>query len=538
MPIDVSARPARGVIVTGGTGALGRALVRVLLAAGRAGRGAVPRRADEWRALQEEAGAGAALFGDDGRPRPTRRAPGRSSTRPRRRLGVLDGVALVAGGWAGRHELRRGARRRVGPRCCGPTSTPSPTSAARRSPTCAKHGGSVVAVGSRAAETGGARDGRLRRLEGGGPRPRPRARARERRTAASASTPSCPGTIDTPANRRAMPGADRSKWTSPDAIARVMAFLLSPESAPTTGALVPVDAPGLSSLSATGSGRSASPATRRRRPSPRGRGRRGGARGRSDGGSGRAPSGRTGGALGAEERPGLAALARGQVAGEGLRRLAGGGRRAARRSARRSGIRPAAAEGAPIGANVSSPAPLGGRAGDVVRWAPWRSTPPRPASGSTSRPRSASSPPPPSSPSRRRSSPAPPSARSSRPATCGRRPRAPSLPTRRPASWPPCSTPGSRSPRASSSRCTSTHRRPLLAAFLDALGLPHEDGVLKEEADAAAPVTVEKAKAAIGGPRVLPAGEVRTYLNTLWLQDPERWAALEAAVEEAPRVKI
>jgi hypothetical protein len=25
---------------------------------------------------------------------------------------------------------------------------------------------------------------------------------------------------------------------------------------------------------------------------------------------------------------------------------------------------------------------------------------------------------------------------------------------------------------------------------------------------------------------------VRTYLNTLWLQDPERWAAVEAVAEE------
>jgi NAD(P)-dependent dehydrogenase (short-subunit alcohol dehydrogenase family) len=40
-----------------------------------------------------------------------------------------------------------------------------------------------------------------------------------------------------------MPDADRSRWTSPDAVARVILFLLSPESAPTTGALVPVDAP-------------------------------------------------------------------------------------------------------------------------------------------------------------------------------------------------------------------------------------------------------------------------------------------------------
>jgi len=73
------------------------------------------------------------------------------------------------------------------------------------------------------------------------------------------------------------------------------------------------------------------------------------------------------------------------------------------------------------------------------------------------------------------------------------------------------------------------HRRALLGAFLDALSLPHEDGVLKEEADAAPPVTPEKAKAAVGTLASFPAGEVRTYLNTLWLQDPERWGALEGA---------
>jgi NAD(P)-dependent dehydrogenase (short-subunit alcohol dehydrogenase family) len=38
-----------------------------------------------------------------------------------------------------------------------------------------------------------------------------------------------------------MPSADRSGWTSAEAVARVVAFLLSGDSAPTTGALVPVD---------------------------------------------------------------------------------------------------------------------------------------------------------------------------------------------------------------------------------------------------------------------------------------------------------
>jgi len=49
-----------------------------------------------------------------------------------------------------------------------------------------------------------------------------------------------PGTIDTPANRRAMPGADHDRWTPPEEIARVVLFLASPDSAPVNGAAVPV----------------------------------------------------------------------------------------------------------------------------------------------------------------------------------------------------------------------------------------------------------------------------------------------------------
>ncbi len=73
-------------------------------------------------------------------------------------------------------------------------------------------------------------------------------------------------------------------------------------------------------------------------------------------------------------------------------------------------------------------------------------------------------------------------------------------------------------------------RRPMLAAFLDLLGIPHEDGVLKEEAGALAPPTAEKAKAAVLGllERFAPP-EVETYVNALWLQDPEYWGALASS---------
>jgi NAD(P)-dependent dehydrogenase (short-subunit alcohol dehydrogenase family) len=49
-----------------------------------------------------------------------------------------------------------------------------------------------------------------------------------------------PSVIDTPANRAAMPGADFDKWVKPAEIAGVIAFLLSEDSAPTSGAAVPV----------------------------------------------------------------------------------------------------------------------------------------------------------------------------------------------------------------------------------------------------------------------------------------------------------
>jgi hypothetical protein len=76
-------------------------------------------------------------------------------------------------------------------------------------------------------------------------------------------------------------------------------------------------------------------------------------------------------------------------------------------------------------------------------------------------------------------------------------------------------------------------RRALLGAFLDALRLPHEEGILKEEADAEPPVDAAGARAALGALSAFPAEEVRTYLNTLWLQDPGRWQALEGLYSPA-----
>jgi NAD(P)-dependent dehydrogenase (short-subunit alcohol dehydrogenase family) len=49
-----------------------------------------------------------------------------------------------------------------------------------------------------------------------------------------------PSTIDTPANRAAMPNADHASWPRPAELAEAIAFLASPENTVTSGALLPV----------------------------------------------------------------------------------------------------------------------------------------------------------------------------------------------------------------------------------------------------------------------------------------------------------
>ena len=49
-----------------------------------------------------------------------------------------------------------------------------------------------------------------------------------------------PSIIDTPANRTAEPDADTSRWVPPEQVAAVIRFLCSDDSAPTSGAAIPV----------------------------------------------------------------------------------------------------------------------------------------------------------------------------------------------------------------------------------------------------------------------------------------------------------
>jgi hypothetical protein len=76
-------------------------------------------------------------------------------------------------------------------------------------------------------------------------------------------------------------------------------------------------------------------------------------------------------------------------------------------------------------------------------------------------------------------------------------------------------------------------QRPMMAAFLDALGVKHEDGLIADEELAAPPA--EKLQAAVKSlSTTYPSEDVALYLSTLVWQDPETWSALAEMPEVRP----
>jgi len=64
-------------------------------------------------------------------------------------------------------------------------------------------------------------------------------------------------------------------------------------------------------------------------------------------------------------------------------------------------------------------------------------------------------------------------------------------------------------------------QRPMMEAFLDALGISHENGLIQEDDVKPATEKVAPAVAQIAGQ--FPRDDVTLYLNTLLCQDPDTW---------------
>jgi NAD(P)-dependent dehydrogenase (short-subunit alcohol dehydrogenase family) len=243
MPPPPADRP-RTALVAGGTGALGRAVVDVLLERGE--RVAVPYVADhEADALR----AARAAEIDAGRLRLSRS----DVTDPDALAALLDVATAdwgplwlacsTAGGFAGgdtveglddlgvlEAQLRLNLRTafvvaREGLRHMGPA------------------GGRVVLVGSRVARRPVAGQAAYA-VSKAAVHTLVETLAVELRGSGRTANAVVPTIIDTPGNRAALPDADRSRWVPPRALAEVIAWLGSPEAWAVSGALIPVPGDG------------------------------------------------------------------------------------------------------------------------------------------------------------------------------------------------------------------------------------------------------------------------------------------------------
>lgn len=104
--------------------------------------------------------------------------------------------------------------------------------------------GRIIAIGSRAAENPGANVGAYSASKAALVS-LIRTVAIENKDAGITANVILPGTMDTPANRKAMPGADTSQWVQPASVASLIAWLASDGGKDVTGSSIPVYGKGL-----------------------------------------------------------------------------------------------------------------------------------------------------------------------------------------------------------------------------------------------------------------------------------------------------
>lgn len=227
-------------VVTGAAGALGSAIARTL--AGRGCKVALIDSARNQAALDELAvslGGACVVTGDVG----SEAMWADGGPRIARELGAAPSLAvLAAGAFRGGKPLFEEASDEVWRAMMAANLETAHGSLRALLPAMvARRQGSIVLLGSRAAE-------------------RPETSARAAAYAASKAAVVAlaraaaagvlehgvrinavlPSTLDTPANREAMPQADASRWVSLESVAGVIAFLLSDDARDVSGAAIPV----------------------------------------------------------------------------------------------------------------------------------------------------------------------------------------------------------------------------------------------------------------------------------------------------------
>src|SRR5574337_259330 len=215
----------RTIAVTGGFGALGRAVGQVLVDAGA--QVALLDRGNPREGLPAAALARGGV--DLGEPDAARAALAKVAER----FGGLDGLVNIAGGFAW-EKIEGGSidtwdrQYTMNLRTAVLTSQAAlPLLLARKD---GRGGGRIVNIGALAAEHAGVGMGAYTAAKAGVAR-LTEALAEELRDRGITVNALLPSTLDTPANRADMPQADASRWVAPAALARVIVFLLSDDAA-------------------------------------------------------------------------------------------------------------------------------------------------------------------------------------------------------------------------------------------------------------------------------------------------------------------
>jgi len=225
-----SSLASRAFAVTGGFGALGTVLGEAIMQAGARvaliGRG---------RAPPDVADGALALSGVDLGDAAAARA---AMDQAARHFGRLDGLVNVAGGFE--WEKIEGGDIGTWERMFAiNVRTALLASQAALPHLLARGSGRIVNVGAAAAGQAALGMGAYAAAKSGVAR-LTEAMAEEFKDRGVSVNAVLPSILDTPANRADMPKADPSRWVSPQALARVVLFLLSDDAAPITGALIPV----------------------------------------------------------------------------------------------------------------------------------------------------------------------------------------------------------------------------------------------------------------------------------------------------------
>lgn len=75
-----------------------------------------------------------------------------------------------------------------------------------------------------------------------------------------------------------------------------------------------------------------------------------------------------------------------------------------------------------------------------------------------------------------------------------------------------------------------TSERPMMAAFLDAVGIAHDNGLITAE-EVEAPPADKLAEGVAAIKAIFPADAVRLYLHTLLILDGDTWGALDGTID-------